>query len=195
MKKFFLVLMTVVLLFGFMSCATKTEAQKAQDQIPPVIGADGILRPDWVFQGKDTAEKHFSVGFSDPLVLKSVTMKKAEASARIKMAEWISTTVTEVVAIYVNDSSDEENRKAFDSYKSLSLQVSQATLSGSSREDFWTDPEGGVYVLASIPKANIEQAFAEKVEKANASFQDAEAAEEANNTLQELLQRVLYEDN
>jgi len=195
MKKFLMVVITVILLFGFLGCATKAQEKNAQDLIAPVMGADGVLRPNWVFQGRDSSEKHYSVGFSDPLVLKSVTLKKAEASARIKMAEWISTTVTEVVSIYVNDSSDEENRKSFDSYKSLSLQVSQATLSGSVREDFWTDPEGGIYVLSSIPKANIEQAFAEKVGKANDSFQDEQAATEANNTLQELLQRVLYEED
>jgi len=183
-----MVVITVILLFGFLGCATKT----AQEQIAPVMGADGVLRPDWVFSGKTSSDKHYEVGFSDSMVLKSVTLKKAEASARIYMAEWISTSVTEVVATYVHDYSEGEERTAVDSYKSLSLQVSQATLSGSSREDFWTDPDGGIYVLSSIPKANIEQAFADKVEKANASSQDAE---EANKTLQELLQRVLYEDN
>ena len=102
----------------------------------------------------------------------------------------MSTTVKEVVVTYVNDAGSGDKRQALDAMEVISRQVAEATLSGVTTEEIWVDAEGAVWVLCSIPMANIEKNFEPAAEAVAEAFVESDAAA-ANTKMKEAFANLI----
>lgn len=192
MKKVCLLVLCALALFVVVGCASTSPAvnesvKTAASQIPVVLGKNDIPRPDWVFQDQSTAELQYAAGYGKMANTQN-SMKKAQTEARNLLAEYVSTAVKEITTTYSNDAGTDGNRQAIDAFESVSMQKSQAVLSGANQMDMWEDVEGGVWILMSIPKANVaSQMYDAAKEAASKSFEKNEAAVEANKMMDDAI--------
>ena len=148
MKKVLIAFVLLGMVFAFVGCASTAKvAELAAPVVPLVLGADGVPQPDWIYKTVSTKDRHFESGYG----------KMSDKPNSIKRATGII------------DIGNGDDRQAMDAMESISEQVAEATLSGVSTEEMWIDAEGGVWILCSIPLANIEQRF----EPAAAAVADA----------------------
>ena len=110
---------------------------------------------------------------------------------RSKIAEWVSTSVKEVVVTYLNDAGSGDNRQALDAMEVVSQQIAEAALSGVTTEELWVDVDGGVWVLCSIPIANVERNFEPAAEAVVEAFTESEAAAAANAKMKDAFANLL----
>ena len=189
MKKLSIILISLVLLFSLIGCATTNKA--APEPVKRVIlGADGIPQPDWVFKTVSAQDVHYESGYGK-MSNKQNSIKRATVEAKNKIAAWVSTQVKEVVVTYVNDAGSGENRQAIDAMETISQQVAEATLSGVSTQEMWEDIEGGIWVLCSIPLANIEKNFEPAAEAVAEAFVESDAAAAANAKMKDAFANLL----
>ncbi|MDD4396300.1 MAG: hypothetical protein PHT39_01855 [Sphaerochaetaceae bacterium] len=182
-------IVSVLAVLAFAGCATKAEDEKPAAS--SVLGKDGIPRPDWVISDASTAEVHYAAGYGKMSNLQN-SIKRAEAEGRNLLAEWVSLAVDEIITSYTNDAGEGANRQAMDAFEVVGKQRAQAILSGCTRADMWEDAEGGVWVLMSIPVANVadqmENAAAEATgAKSDPDYAKNEAAQEANTMMNDAI--------
>jgi len=195
MKKVLIVLVAALLVFGLTGCAsTKQDAPPPAPVEKVILGADGIPQPDWVYKTVSSQDMHYESGYG-MMSNKQNSIKRATVEAKNKIAAWVSTSVKEVVITYVNDAGSGDNRQAMDAMESISQQVAEATLSGVSTEEMWVDAEGGVWVLCSIPLANIEQSFEPAAEAVAEAFVESDAAAAANAKMKDAFANLLKKAN
>ncbi|MBI9095204.1 MAG: LPP20 family lipoprotein [Sphaerochaeta sp.] len=195
MKKVLIVLVAVLLVFGLTGCASmKQDAPPPAPEKKVVLGADGIPQPDWVYKTVSSQDMHYESGYG-MMSNKQNSIKRATVEAKNKIAAWVSTSVKEVVVTYVNDAGSGDNRQALDAMETISQQVAEATLSGVSTEEMWVDAEGGVWVLCSIPLANIEQSFEPAAEAVAEAFVESDAAAAANAKMKDAFANLLKKAN
>ena len=192
MKKWisFLVVLVILALSG---CATSRAVEPippAQPARPVVLGMDGIPQPEWVYKTVSAQDRHYENGYGK-MSDQQNSIKRATVEAKNKMAEWVSTQVKEVIVTYVNDAGSGADRQALDAMEAIRLQVAEATLSGVATEETWIDAEGGVWVLCSIPLANIEQNFEPAAAAVAEVFAESDAAEAANAKMKDTFSRLL----
>ncbi|MDD3902624.1 MAG: hypothetical protein WC136_02645 [Sphaerochaeta sp.] len=191
MKKVLILLVVAMVGFSFISCAsTKAVQTPPAEKKVVVLGADGIPQPDWVYKTVSSQDMHYESGYGK-MSDKQNSIKRATVEAKNKIASWISTSVKEVVVTYVNDAGSGDNRQAMDAMESISQQVAEATLSGVTTEEMWVDSEGGVWVLCSIPLANIEKSFEPAAEAVAEAFVESDAAAAANAKMKDAFANLL----
>lgn len=176
------VLALVALLAG---CVSQKEATSS------IIGAEGVPQPDWVITPPKAEAMHFETGYAH-LSNKANSIKRASAEAKEKISQWINTTVESVVVNHTSDMGSGDDRQALEAFESISRQTSVTSLMGVSQESMWVDPDGGVWVLLSMPKENIAKAF----EVATQEFERNDAARYAEYKMNEaldMLERTLGE--
>lgn len=178
MKKTLLAIMLVAIAL-LAGCASTEKAA-------PVVETDGT--PDWVYMDISTQDVHYAAGYGN-MSNKQNSIKRAQAEARNLIAEWVNTSVNEIITTYTNDAGSEANRQAMDAFETLSIQNASAILSGVKQEDMYEEPDGGIWVLMSIPVENVESQMYGYVEEAIEStpFERNEAAEEANNMMNDAI--------
>lgn len=171
MKKTIIAL-ALVLLTVLAGCSSTAE-------VAPVEDANGL--PQWVYQDMSTQDVHYAVGYAK-MSNQQTSMQRAQAEARNLIAQWVNTSVEQIITTYTNDAGTDANRQAMDAFESLSIQNASAILSGTKQENMYIDEDGGVYIQMSIPVANVESQMYGFVEEAVAQtpFEKNEAAEEAN---------------
>lgn len=170
--------MTVVLIL-ILSCAGTREVAQG----PAIIGAEGVVQPAWVVTTPKSADLLYGTGYAK-LSLKTTSTKRAVAEAKEKMAQWVNTRVESVLANYTSDMGTKGDRQAVEVFESISRQVSEVSLTEVTQEGRWVDPDGGVWVLLSMPKEQAVQAFA----AAQDAFVPSDAAAFAEYKKQEALQ-------
>lgn len=191
MKKILIILVAMIVVFGLTGCASVKQDAPAPAPIKKVVlGADGIPQPDWVYKTVSSQDMHYESGFG-LMSNKPNSIKRATVEAKNKIAAWVNTSVKEVVVTYVNDAGSGDNRQAMDAMETISQQVAEATLSGVSTEDMWIDSEGGVWVLCSIPIANVEQSFEPAAEAVAEAFVESDAAAAANAKMKDAFANLL----
>ncbi|MDT4762099.1 hypothetical protein [Sphaerochaeta sp. PS] len=191
MKKLLIMLVSAVVLFGLSGCTTtKKDAPAPKPVVKVVLGADGIPQPEWVYKAVSTQDMHFESGYGK-MSDKQISIKRATVEAKNKIAAWVSTSVKEVVVTYVNDAGSGDNRQAMDAMETISQQVAEATLSGVTTESMWIDADGGVWVLCSIPLANIEKSFEPAAEAVAEAFVESDAAAAANAKMKDAFANLL----
>jgi hypothetical protein len=62
---------------------------------------------------------------------------------------------------------------------------------GVATEEMWVDAEGGVWVLSSIPLANIQKSFEPAAEAVAEAFVESDAAEAANVKMKDAFANLL----
>ena len=195
MKGLLIVLVSLVMVFSFVGCASTTKVAEHSDPVVQVVlGADGIPQPDWVYKTVSAQDMHYESGYG-LMSNKQNSIKRATVEAKNKIAEWVSTSVKEVVVTYVNDAGSGDNRQAMDAMETISQQVAEATLSGVTTEAMWIDAEGGVWVLCSIPLANVQQSFEPAAEAVAEAFVEKDAAAAANAKMKDAFANLLKSAN
>ncbi len=190
MKRWYSVLLVVLIALVLGGCATKVAKPTPVAPRPVVIGAEGIPQPEWVYKTVSAQDVHYETGYGK-MSDKQTSIKRATVEAKNKIAEWISTSVKEVVVTYLNDAGSGDNRQALDAMEVVSQQVAEATLSGVTTEEMWVDVDGGVWVLCSIPMANVERSFEPAAEAVVEAFSESEAAAAANAKMKDAFANLL----
>lgn len=188
MKKAIVFAMLVAILASI-GCATAKKAEPAPKAAPVVLGADGIPMPDWVFKSVKSQDYHYESGYGK-MSDRQTSIKRATVEAKNKIAEWISTSVKEVITTYLSDSGSGDTRQNLDAMEVISVQIAEATLSGVTTDELWFDADGGVWVLCSIPMDVVEKSFEATLMKNAEKFTLNEAADVANAKMQEALARL-----
>lgn len=195
MKKLFIIIGIISLLFLAVGCATTSSTVvSGEPKAVVVIGLDGIPQPDWVVKTVAAQDMHYETGYAK-MSDKQTSIKRATVEAKNKIAEWINTKVKEVIVTYVNDAGSGDNRQAIDAMESISLQVAEASLSGVSTEETWVDASGGVWVLCSIPNANVEKNFEPAAEAVAEAFASNDATDVANTKMKDTFAQLLKTAN
>lgn len=190
MKTKYAVIALVLLALTLTGCASAKVKEAPAPVRPVIIGAEGIPQPEWVYKTVSTQDVHFETGYGN-MSDKQNSIKRATVEAKNKIAAWVSTTVKEVVVTYVNDAGSGDNRQALDAMEVISRQVAEATLSGVTTEEIWVDAEGAVWVLCSIPMANIEKNFEPAAEAVAEAFVESDAAAAANAKMKDAFANLL----
>jgi ribosomal protein S20 len=186
MKRNLLIVMMLIASFSFVSCAS-TKAETAASMSKDVVQDDGV--PEWFYNTPIAEDLHYATGMAKSAD-RQIAIKKAEMAARNQIAEWIETNVKEVLKNYVNDAGEGDNRQILDAFESISVQVATASLKGVTREKLQFSDDY-VYVLMSIPNANIEKAFEPATKAVSEKFSQNEAAEVANERMQNAFEDLL----
>ena len=187
MKKNLVIGIMIAAALTLTSCAT-TKNQPAPQQANQVVKDDTV--PSWFYNTPVAEDVHYATGTAKA-VDRQTAIKKAEMVARNQMAEWIETNVKEVMKNYVNDAGEGDNRQNLDAFESISVQVATASLKGVTREKLEFDDAGNVYVLMSIPLANVESAFEPASAAVSEKFSQNDAAAEANAKMQSAFEDLL----
>nr|WP_321294509.1 hypothetical protein [uncultured Sphaerochaeta sp.] len=191
MKKWLVILTLVMVSIVLSGCAATAKVEEASAPVRPVvIGAEGIPQPEWVYKTVSTQDVHYETGYGK-MSDKQNSIKRATVEAKNKIAAWVSTQVKEVVVTYVNDAGSGDNRQALDAMEVISQQVAEATLSGVTTEEIWVDADNGVWVLCTIPIANIQKSFEPAAEAVAEAFVESEAAEAANAKMKDAFANLL----
>lgn len=190
MKRWYGFVLGVLIVLVLAGCATKVEKAAAEVVQPLVIGAEGIPRPEWVYKTITAQDMHYESGYGK-MSDKQTSIKRATVEAKNKIAEWVSTSVKEVVVTYLNDAGSGDNRQALDAMEVVSQQIAEAALSGVTTEELWVDADGGVWVLCSIPIANVERNFEPAAEAVVEAFTESEAAAAANAKMKDAFANLL----
>ena len=190
MKTKYAVIALVLLALTLSGCASTKVKEAPVSAHPVVIGAEGIPQPEWVYKTVSTQDVHFETGYGK-MSDKQNSIKRATVEAKNKIAAWVSTTVKEVVVTYVNDAGSGADRQVLDAMEVISQQVAEATLGGVTTEDVWVDAEGAVWVLCSIPMANIEKNFEPAAEAVAEAFVENDAAAAANAKMKDAFANLL----
>ncbi|HKM06831.1 MAG TPA: hypothetical protein VJ869_07550 [Sphaerochaeta sp.] len=189
MKKVIFVFVAILMVFGLTGCVS-TKKDAAPPATEMVLGADGIPQPSWVYKTVSNQDMHYESGYGK-MSDKQISIKRATVEAKNKIAAWVSTSVKEVVVTYVNDAGSGDNRQAMDAMETISQQVAEATLSGVTTEEMWLDADGGVWVLCSIPLANIQKSFEPAAEAVAEAFVASDAASAANAKMKDAFANLL----
>lgn len=155
MKKVAILLLCIMALGLVVSCATKNH-EVALSQNKGIKGKNGIARPDWVIWDQSNAINHYVSGYGTGTTFE-VAKQKAQLNADADLAIWVSDSVKAVRERYISENVVGENRTFLDKFESTSTEIGAAILSGVKEVDFWEDLEGGVWVLRSIPVANVKE--------------------------------------
>ncbi len=117
--------------------------------------------PDWVLNGAKASDAQYWYAVGEAkMPTEQNSLKMARMQARAELARTINTQVKELV------SANEKINNAGEKTQELtqSLQVStEALLQGSEQAGRFTAPDGTVYVLMSLPKAQAVQKINETV--------------------------------
>lgn len=174
MKKFFLIGLTVLAVLLLASCVTAAPASNGGE----VVFSDNW----WDNPPADTSEFHYEVGYAKGSTLQT-SRDWAKANANTALAQYVNNAIDAITITYVNDagevSQQGNNMQALQAFESLSKQRAQATLTGVQYK-YQSMPDGGVYVLASLPIGPLAEELKAQVTE---SFVKNAAAAEANNMM------------
>ncbi len=160
----------------FSSCSSSPkEKPEAKPEQPPVtgtiIGLDGVPMPVWVNKNPKSETHFYAVGYA----IKSnraISKTAAGQDARDQIARWIGTRVSNALVSYTSEGGENKNTQTLTHFENISKQVAEQTLVGVEEDEMWVDDKGGVHMLCSFPKANMNKAFEATV----STFQRNEAA-------------------
>ena len=155
MKKVAIILLCIMALGLIVSCATRNH-EVALSQNKAVKGKNGIKRPDWVIYDQSNFINHYASGYGTGNTFE-IAKQKAVLNADAELALWISNSVQAVRDRYIEESHVGESETYIDKFVSTSTERALAVMTGIKEVDFWEDLEGGVWVLRSIPVANVKE--------------------------------------
>jgi len=146
MKKLTIFLTSAAVLLA--SCASTKPTEKAADKIRPVIGAEGVERPDWVFSGMESPDGIYAVG-SSKMSTKINSLKVAETNGRAELARTVQTTIKSALTTYAQDTGVKDD--VLNYMEEATVQRTAGILTGSTRKDYWVDQDQTVYALMYLP--------------------------------------------
>lgn len=160
-----------LVLTGFIACSSSPDEKEEKEVISTVIGMDGIPMPAWVVKNPKSDTTFYAVGYSR-MSNRNISKTAAGQDARDQIARWIGTSVKNALVSYTSEGGEGTNTQTLTHFENISKQVAEETLVGVEEDEIWVDAEGGIYMLCSFPKENVNKSFKETV----GSFQRNEAA-------------------
>ena len=168
MKKYYVLFISIIAILMMVSC-TSTKGSEVSS----------LSENWWDNPPADTADIHFEIGYASGSSLQ-ISRDWAKANANTALAQYVSNAIDAIVTTYVSDagevSKDGNNMQALQAFESVSKQRAQATLTGVTYK-YQSMPDGGVYVLASLPIGPLAEELKATVTE---SFVKNQASEEAN---------------
>ena len=152
MKKITKLVLAVLVLVVLTSCITNHKVALSQNKA--VEGKNGIKRPEWVIHDMSTKKVHYASGFGEGYTFE-VAKEKARLNADAELALWVSKTVDAVRERYIEENTANADTTYIDNFVISTKEAGTAVLTGVAEEDFWEDLDGGVWVLVSLPVANV----------------------------------------
>ena len=152
MKKITKLVLAVLVLVVLTSCITNHKVALSQNKA--VEGKNGIKRPEWVIHDMSTKKVHYASGFGEGFTFE-VAKEKARLNADAELALWVSKTVDAVRERYIEENTANADTTYIDQFVISTKEAGTAVLTGVVEEDFWEDLDGGVWVLVSLPVANV----------------------------------------
>ena len=152
MKKITKIILAVLVIAVLSSCVTNHKVALSQNKA--VEGKNGIKRPEWVIHDMSTKKVHYASGFGEGYTFE-VAKEKARLNADAELALWVSKTVDAVRERYIEENTANADTTYIDQFVISTKEAGTAVLTGVVEEDFWEDIDGGVWVLVSLPVANV----------------------------------------
>lgn len=190
--KLVIAVIVLVVLVVLSSCATNHKVALSQNKA--VEGKNGIKRPEWVIHDASTKKVHFASGFGEGFTFE-VAKEKARLNADAELALWVSKTVDAVRERYIEENTANADTTYIDKFVISTKEAGTAVLTGVVEEDFWEDMDGGVWVLVSIPVANVKAQIDHVIQSSTAdlSVLDKAAGEKAVADIRKAVDEVLSE--
>lgn len=166
-----IVLIAAFVAAGFVSCSSSPQEKPEDKPVSKIIGLDGVPMPDWVNKNPKSETHFYAVGYA----LKSsraISKTAAGQDARDQIARWVGTKVSNALVSYTSEGGENTNTQTLTHFENISKQVAEQTLVGVEEDEVWVDDKGGIHMLCSFPKANLNKSFENTV----ATFQRNEAA-------------------
>ena len=157
------------------------------------LTAESTKTPYWIYNDVSTSEKYYISAYAK-MSKKQNSIKKAQIEARNLLAEHINTVVSEIVETYSSEFSVDDETQIVDTFLSISKQYSQATIRGAKQEEMWDSPDGGVWILMSVPTAEIENALNSAVDETWKTG-DISSFENAKRMMNEAIDKYFGEKN
>ncbi|MGE4453641.1 MAG: hypothetical protein AB7D92_03835 [Sphaerochaeta sp.] len=176
-----------ILLVGFVCILLVTSCA-----ITPKINPDGS--PYWTnHPPKSTRSLHYEVG-SAKQSTQQLSKMRAESAARDAIGRWASTSVDNALVSFVEESGEVlRTKQMLEVLQNLSVQTVSIALRGVSIEEYYTAPDGTVYVLASYPVKNLKDAYKLQAQELEREFAIDKASAEAELLKAEVLMSYLDE--
>ncbi|MGN0906386.1 MAG: hypothetical protein ACI4NM_04500 [Bullifex sp.] len=192
MKKITKLVLALLVIAVLSSCVTNHKVALSQNK--PVEGKNGIKRPEWVIHDMSTKKMHYASGFGNGFTFE-VAKEKARLNADAELALWVSKTVDAVRERYIEESTANTDTTYIDKFVISTKEAGTAVLTGVIEEDFWEDAEGGVWVLVSIPVANVKSQIDYVIQStvADLSVLDKAASEKTIADIRKAVEEVLAE--
>lgn len=176
------------------SCASNHKVALSQNK--NVVGKNDIKRPDWVIYDVSNKTTLYTAGYGTGRTFETAKMK-AELNANAEIALWVSTTIDTVRERFITESVDIMDAATteiyMDHFTSASAEVGKAVLSGVTEVDFWEDAEGGVWVLHSVPKENIQAQVQSVIESVFQGVEGPSSFGAASESMTAILNEVMNE--
>ncbi|MCR5732373.1 MAG: LPP20 family lipoprotein [Sphaerochaetaceae bacterium] len=192
MKKCLIFTLSVFLLMLTLSCASHSNHKIALSQNKGVKGKNGIERPDWVVRDFSDSETLYAAAYGRGSTFE-VSLKKARVEADGELAQYVNNTVTKAVNRSYDETEDAEILAYLDSFSTDTNTVGKAILSGVKEEDFWEDNEGGVWILVSIPAANVKAQMEKAISETSVAVPSPVKTKKTISVLSKNLDEVLTE--
>lgn len=180
MKKhiIFLCVMTLVLL-ALIGCASKKTDDEGSDSTSTVAEPQDFSDvPDFYLNPPQAGDKIFGVGVAKTQRL-DLSKKLAVSRARDDIAFQIEAQVQSSISDYAQEGGEGTNSQLITFIETVSRQIADTTLAGTTTEKMSNSKDGTIYALVSFPKANILKAandvFVRNEDAAFAEFKAREA--------------------
>ena len=117
------------------------------------VSTDG--RPSWVDGIPSMRGRVCGVGEAR-LTTSQNSRMASEAAARADLARRLEVSIDEAVSVYVNDS----HSRLLSAYEEITIQALDLSIRNIRIDERWTDEDGTVWTLASIPSGDVDDIFA-----------------------------------
>ena len=117
------------------------------------VSTDG--RPSWVDGIPSMRGRVCGVGEAR-LTTGQNSRMASEAAARADLARRLEVSIDEAVSVYVNDS----HSRLLSAYEEITIQALDLSIRNIRIDERWTDEDGTVWTLASIPSGDVDDIFA-----------------------------------
>jgi len=189
MKKSVIVLFLAALIIALpvLGCKSKPkEARYADDPRSRIVGAEGVLRPEWMNGSTKSDSLYYVIGTSQPVQTRPAKENSARNDAAAKLAQWKSAVVLDAMKTYQEEGGTTGNTQALTRFEQATITRSQANVAGFNLETYWVDQNGIYHGLFSYPKDNVKKDFNDSV----SAFQRNEAAAFADFKAQEAFRQL-----
>jgi hypothetical protein len=152
MKKVLFGIALVVAIIVVVGCGSgPLVSPGAAAQAQPVIGAEGVLQPEWVRKLPRNADyRHFIGEGRDG---NTITAKKssARAAALQLLAEWKASKTAATIKDYLDESGESGNTQSLESLRNAIVTKARANTSGLEEFESWVAADGHYVILYGYP--------------------------------------------